>query len=584
MPRSYDQTRSSLHPRPTAAPDPSPWNHQRRSWTDNGVRYTMESASYSSPGLSFQAMGGGSHGLLGNMMSSSSHTHRNSLDHSGFGNGLFGAALGLMEGLWSTNQPRVQAPRARPRQTPMFDDSDEDPIEDNDDDLAYGSLNSSSNHRRSMFSRVKDRFLDGKQQTAKPPQPTAAASRSARPQRETRHPQRGSTQGAPPSEVEAVSDEELAHNRQRPQNTRANSSKAEVIAALETAVQYHNNEVKKCKKQLERATRERGVHSGHLQQLLNELRMRERALATAIQELESARVNFSQSRSNQLPPRNRGPSRTNTAPQASRTAFMEDPLFQEGMPGFSTNRRSTNPIFAQMDDDMDAFGQDLFDDIHRHFFGHAFMFDDVPDDFGFFGIPRHADSQRKRPKYTRGTSSRSAGFAPGFTQSPPRPPPTLLTPEEAKRLFEQYNKQWLALAPIDSRIPYPTRGLHAPALVARDTLWAPTLSAHPATWSEETVMQANAQAFFLNVVGLTPQYSEAPGSGQVQMGYEKAKATATQKEQLVAILKKEKMRWHSDKLGRRNNGRPGANETLQNDARARAVFHAVCALMETAME
>ena len=97
-------------------------------------------------------------------------------------------------------------------------------------------------------------------------------------------------------------------------------------------------------------------------------------------------------------------------------------------------------------------------------------------------------------------------------------------------------------------------------------------------------MQANAQAFFLNVVGLTPQYSEAPGSGQVQMGYEKAKATATQKEQLVAILKKEKMRWHSDKLGRRNNGRLGANEALQNDARARAVFHAVCALMETAME
>ncbi|KAI6813381.1 hypothetical protein KC332_g11511 [Hortaea werneckii] len=584
MPRTYDQTRSSVHSRPTAAPEPSPWSHQRRSWTDNGVRYTMESASYSSPGLSFQAMGGGSHGMLGNMMSSSSHTNRNSLDHSGFGNGLFGAALGLMEGLWSSNQPRVQASRALPRQTPIFDDSDEDPVEDNDDDLAYGSLNSSNNRRRSMFSRVKDRFLDGKQQTAMPPQQTAAASRSARPQRETRHPQRGSAQRAAPSEVDAVSDDEVPHGRQRPQNTRSNSSKAEVVAALETAVQYHNNEVKKCKKQLERATRQRGVHSGHLQPLLNELRMRERSLATAIQELESARINFSQSRSNQLPPRNRGPSRTNTASQASRNAFMEDPLIQEGMPGFSTNRRSTNPIFAQMEDDMDAFGHDLFDDIHRHFFGHALMFDDEPDDFGFFGIPRQADAQRKRPRYTRGPSSRSAGFTSGFTSTPPKPPPTLLTPEEAKRLFEQYNKQWLALAPTDSRIPYPTRGLHAPALVARDTLWAPTLSAHPATWSEETVMQANAQAFFLNVVGLTPQYSEAPGSGQVQMGYEKAKATATQKDQLVAILKKEKMRWHSDKLGRRNNGRPGANEALQNDARARAVFHAVCALMETAME
>ncbi|KAI7580786.1 hypothetical protein KC343_g20537, partial [Hortaea werneckii] len=434
----------------------------------------MESASYSSPGLSFQAMGGGSHGLLGNTMSSPSHTNRNSLDHSGFGNGLFGAALGLMEGLWSTTQPRVQAPRALPRQTPLFDDSDENPIEDNDDDLAYGSLNSSSNRRRSMFSRVKDRFLDGKQQTAKPPQQTDAASRSARPQREMRHPQRGSAQRAAPSEVDAVSDDEVPNGRQRPQNTRSNCSKAEVIAALETAVQYHNNEVKKCKKQLERATRQRGVHSGHLQALLNELRMRERSLATAIQDLESARVNFSQSRSNQQRPGNQGPSRTNTAPRGSRTAFMEDPLVQEGIPGFSTNRRSTNPIFAQMDEDIDVFGHDLFDDIHRHFFGHPFMFDDEPDDFGFFGIPRRADSQRKRPKYTRGTSSRSAGSAPGFTSTPLKPQPTLLTPEEAKRLFEQYNKQWLALAPIDSRIPYPTRGLHAPALVARDTLWAPT--------------------------------------------------------------------------------------------------------------
>ncbi|KAI7195313.1 hypothetical protein D0869_02552 [Hortaea werneckii] len=584
MPRSYDQARSSLHQQPTATSDPSPWNHQRRSWTDNGVRYTMESASYSSPGLSFQAMGGGSHGSFGNMMSASPHTNRNPLDHSGFGNGLFGAALGLMEGLWSTNQPRVQAPRALPRRTSLLDDSDEDPIEDNDDDLAYGSLNSSSNHRRSMFSRVKDRFLDGRQQTAKPPQQAAAASRSARPQRETRQPQRGSAQRAAPSEVEAASDDEMPQSRQRPQNSRSNSSKAERIAALEAAVQYQNNEVKKCKKQLERATRQRGVHSGHLQALLNELRMRERSLATAIQDLELARVSFSQSRSNQQIPRNRGPSRTNTAPQASRTAFVEDPFFHEGIPGFSTNRRSANPIFAQMDDDMDSFGHEIFDDIHRHFFGNAFMFDEEPDDFGFFGIPRHADSQRKRPKYTRGTSSRSAGFAPGFAATPPKPPPTLLTPEEAKKLFEQYNRQWLALAPIDSRIPYPTRGLHAPALVARDTLWAPTISAHPATWSEETVMQANAQAFFLNVVGLTPQYSEAPGGGQVQMGYEKATATATQKEQLVAILKKEKMRWHSDKLGRRNNGRSGANEALQNDVRARAVFHAVCALMETAME
>ena len=96
-------------------------------------------------------------------------------------------------------------------------------------------------------------------------------------------------------------------------------------------------------------------------------------------------------------------------------------------------------------------------------------------------------------------------------------------------------------------------------------------------------MQANAQAFFLGAIGLVPQYLEAPGTGRVVIGYDKTRASAVQVKQLADILKKEKMRWHSDRLGRRNGGIvAGLNEALQGDEKARAVFHAVCGLMEDA--
>lgn len=99
-------------------------------------------------------------------------------------------------------------------------------------------------------------------------------------------------------------------------------------------------------------------------------------------------------------------------------------------------------------------------------------------------------------------------------------------------------------------------------------------------------MQANAQAFYLGVVGLKPAYSEVPGTGRVECGFEKARATAPQIKELTDLLKKEKVRWHSDRLGRRNKGNSGGgqNEALQKDERARAVFHAVCELMERAAE
>lgn len=158
----------------------------------------------------------------------------------------------------------------------------------------------------------------------------------------------------------------------------------------------------------------------------------------------------------------------------------------------------------------------------------------------------------------------------------------MLTPTEARRLFKEYNQKWHDLPSTDPNIPFPTRGLHSAALVARDTIWAPNLNAHPSTWSEEAIMQANAQAFYLGVVGLKPKYSEVPATGRIEMGFDKDTASPEQIKELIDILKKEKMRWHSDRLGRRNNGNPGSNETLQRDDKARAVFHAACELMESA--
>jgi hypothetical protein len=93
-------------------------------------------------------------------------------------------------------------------------------------------------------------------------------------------------------------------------------------------------------------------------------------------------------------------------------------------------------------------------------------------------------------------------------------------------------------------------------------------------------MQANTALFLLLALGFTPVISD---SGRVT--FDRLTMTEAQVKTLVSVLKKEKMRWHSDRLGRRNEDIPGGgrNEALQRDERARAVFHGVCGLMEFAL-
>lgn len=241
--------------------------------------------------------------------------------------------------------------------------------------------------------------------------------------------------------------------------------------------------------------------------------------------------------------------------------------------GTSSTRRPSHPFF----DDDDDFG------FHTSFGGLPFGgFERIFNEDSFFAMPRSTFAGASSTVPNSGPQSRPTRSPPIFTPPPTsKPPANLLRPEEAKRLFQSYNTRWNALAPTDPNIPYPCRGMKSTALTTRDTLWAPLVSSPISTWSDETVMQANAQAFFLGVAGLVPKYTEAPGTGRIVMGYDKAKANPEQLRALVDVLKKEKTRWHSDKLGRRNGGvATGPNENLQRDERARAVFHAVCELMD----
>lgn len=93
-------------------------------------------------------------------------------------------------------------------------------------------------------------------------------------------------------------------------------------------------------------------------------------------------------------------------------------------------------------------------------------------------------------------------------------------------------------------------------------------------------MQANTALFFIIALGLKPTISD---SGIVT--FNRATTPEADVRGLLGVLKKEKMRWHSDRLGRRNEEivGGGVNEALQRDERARAVFHGVCALMEFAL-
>ncbi|KAK3669387.1 CorA metal ion transporter [Recurvomyces mirabilis] len=518
----------------------------------------METSSYASPGLSFNTFGGSSTGSL-------------------MSGGILGNAINLLGAMGDIRQA-AQQNRTGGLRSVRLDDSDAE------DDLAYGDSDEGTRKPRTVLSRIKDR-LD-----------SATRSRNLHREPDTRpvqRSQRGSGQSSYRSEVREPVDADGYDERHgsRPDLRRSSSSKTVDLKDLEEDVEYYEDGVRRCRKRLERASRREQRDVGHLQSLLDDVDFQEGCLATARAELKAATARTSR----RAPP---PPIRRQTEPVRRRTATVEPDLESffptTGLAGISGQMRTSQTLFADLQDlhNSDPLMRNMFNTMHSPFnmFGPAmFMENDL---HHVFGMPTgqtftSTQSNPRKPPNSTGTGPRPSrqqtSRAPSYATPPPsRPPTTLLKPAEAKQLFTMYTNRWNALSPADANIPYPTRGLQAQGLLSRDTIWAPSVATPPSTWSDEALMQANAQAFYLNVAGLIPQYSEAPGTSRIEMGYDKSRATAAQVKVLVEILKKEKGRWHSDRLGRRNNGKPGLNEALQNDERSRAIFHAVCGLMETA--
>lgn len=567
------------------ANDP-PLNHSRRSWIDNGVHYTMESASYTSPGFSFSTGG-----MFNTLSSPEERTARAQAPGFG-GSGLLGNAINLLSAMGDmrhASRPRSFHDPNRERHARFEESDDESGYED---DLAYGEIGDGGtrSHRRSMFSRLKDRLNDNRQRTRKAPysreaSPAQRPRRRRQPSYREEHHQQAYTDVAEEDADYEVFGKSHQQTRPRPRT----SDDSDMLQALQHTVDHHQVQVRRSRKNLERASRRQDVDIGILQALLNQVKSSERSLAAAEQNLQAekrrvGRAGGQRSEGSQASrpwPRNQ----SSPTPPDNFDGFFTSP----GFGGFSGQPRAAHPLFPELDDFHTA-------DPFAHIFGGVFQtpFDAFsrPSPFendlhNLFGIPsgtHFAGVRNKRPRFSSANGGPRSQPGPGFaayTPAPPqRPPPTLLQPGEAESLFRTYNDRWNALAPTDPNIPYPTRGLKAPALLALDTLWAPTVSSPITTWSEESIMQANVQAFYLGVVGLMPQYNET--GGRVTMGFDKTRASPAQIKQLVDMLKKEKARWHSDRLGRRNGENSGPNQALQNNPRARAVFHAVCELMETA--
>ncbi|KAK3707049.1 CorA metal ion transporter [Vermiconidia calcicola] len=576
---SYRDRHDSVYGRPDIDSHP-PVNHTTRSWSNNGVYYTVETASYSSPGMLFEVNGGAAN----SMFPQAQQPARSQ------GPGLLGTAFGLLGDVLAAKQQAATQESARRAARQSYVD-----------DLAYGSdeygqvREQRSNRPRSFISSLADRLLSSQQQRAR----RKPRSREESPARQGSNRARGNAMATPyhtqehkPSwtrghaaRIDDATDEEDEDQDEYerlygPKPRRAfTTNDASLIAALENAAEHHRKQARDCRARIQAASRQTMVSASMLEHLVNELKGHESAYENALQNLSMAKAGNGTSQ-RQAP----HPALPYQQRRRSQRAHYHD--FTQAHPGFSDffqARPSNHAAFAEPDNFDDMFGPFAgtpFAGFHSLFseFGTRSPLEDA-----FFAVPSATFSfgtgQHRRPRTSRANTGpqyqQPSGFA-TFSAAPQTPPATLLKSDEAGRLFKIYNGRWNNLAPTDPNIPYPARGLKPAALTTRDSLWAPTVSSPIATWSEENVMQANAQAFFLGAVGLSPQYSEAPGTGRVVMGYNKAQASAAQVKNLVDLLKKEKVRWHSDRLGRRNGGGlTGPNQALQCDEKARAVFHSV---------
>ena len=380
----------------------------------------------------------------------------------------------------------------------------------------------------------------------------------------------------------------------------------ELVAALENAVESHRREAKLARRELAQASQQSSGNAQYLQNLAQRIKSHEKARERALRDLKHARADAEEMpRARQSQRRSRPSVSSRNTEYFENDPFRNDPFFNDPVfNNFHTStqqQRLTHPFAANARgvDSNPLFGpspfaafESIFADfertnrMHHDFHQQFFSMPGASFTASFNAQPRNArfsttsnsgpqfqyQQQRPQPQQPR--------FA-TFTPQPSTPPATVLKVEEAQQLFVSYNGRWNTVSASDPNVPFPTRGLTPANLSSRNTLWAPLVSSPVEAWSEETVMKANTQAFFLGAVGLRPAYSELAGA-KIELGIDKMSASSAQLQQLVEILKKERVRWHSDRLGKRNGGRAGPNQALQNDERARAVYHGVCELIEAA--
>ncbi|WPH00382.1 Hypothetical protein R9X50_00320900 [Acrodontium crateriforme] len=371
------------------------------------------------------------------------------------------------------------------------------------------------------------------------------------------------------------------------------------IAAIQRDIEYHRRKVKEFTRKIDELAHDPQVRPWELQEVIDDLTDERQLLVAAEEdhERETGQLYVPSTAQNLA----RYPHNARSSPDMQEQyEYMSprSPMFSGFFGGPMFGRSSHQSTYPDFGNHQSAYDYLRF---HSMLHGPYNDFEDV-DDFDFEKVHSrpygHFDTRENHHFVTEPQEQRyySSDIPRGV---PPRNKPrsseplqhrrkrtfqqplAKLTFTEAQQIFQEYNNSWNTLSPSDPNIPYPCRTLKAQALTIRNTIWAPNVSSHPDTWSEETIMQANVQAFFLTAKNMKPMYQSAT-SGQVEIGINADSTTPEKLKDLIDVLKKERVRWHSDRLGRRNGGVEGTNQALQSDVRARSVFHAVCGLMEKA--
>ena len=151
------------------------------------------------------------------------------------------------------------------------------------------------------------------------------------------------------------------------------------------------------------------------------------------------------------------------------------------------------------------------------------------------------------------------------------------TQEKATSALKRYNERWDKLGASSSAIPFPTVWLEATAISNSRLIVSGRGTGLP--WTAEEIATANVQAFFLLELEIKPKYWM--DRKKIRMGFSE-NTGLDRVESLRLQMKKERFRWHPDRLGARNDGKEEVNARLRDDRMAKIVRNAVQSLYDEA--